>query len=974
MCLCGILCLFSACKDHEIVSGLEENKTSLFAGPQQIITLTNETKNFHYPNFRCKIKAEDGTEFTRNGEHLRMSGKSILSLQVGLRTGVYRLLSLQIPVVETPGADTTWVEYGLGCRIQVSGTEPVQVLDSYQESLGFSGSGTEADPYIISSYSHLKQLRNIANDQVQNELLTPKTYFRQVTDIDMDKASWDSDHQFGWYPIGSQVNNPFRGVYDGGGYSIKNIWSLRSSSAGIGLFGYVEKAYIKHIKMENPRMEGNFAVGSIIGGSVTSGNATDTTFVSACSVTNGYVKAGSGSVGIGGMVGTADMKSVLLMDSCINNSTPVSGDYAVGGILGAGALYSLTAIQQCENYANVTSAYTGAGGIAGSVDSLYVMACRNAGKILGATNYKTSDTGNGGFGTGGIVGGAGVSFIYASGNSGEIQGAIGVGGIIGSTRIGSDETMLNNTLLRSCSNTAPIKGQTSVGGLCGEAQFGCYKVYNSGDVQATAQSSNVGGIAGNTSIAVAHNALNAGKVTASSGKYVGGVMGKTTWGAVFACQNYGDVDVSADYVGGLIGMAGNKTMVNYCANMGNITNSGKGLTSGLIGEIGDPREWSPIDIVSCVLGSMECVLGIAGPVIAITGEAVESGTAAMKTLHEVLHITEKVTDAIVILGDASVFIFTSCKMASEEEEQLMHSSVNAKSQAIDDEVTSAMNGIRNSYAISPKLLATGLNGGVYNEQINNLNSVLSFYGQSDDNNNIINYNINHNREERYEKIEKHKHIKEIVQKVIAGTCIVVSTVAGIASGLVTGGTTAAATLVAVGAISSTVGGVNAIVEGATDYQNNAVIVSQCANMGKVKAQSGDKTGGILAHAQQYCLIRDCVNSGPFEGSKNIATAGIVGRADSKAEIQNCLNVGDGWNAPLVGSIAGQGLLTRSYYYNITGITSYDLGIPLKLDKLNDPKSYSKWSMSGDRALWKVSSGSGNFPVPFHSELENPIEE
>ena len=82
-------------------------------------------------------------------------------------------------------------------------------------------------------------------------------------------------------------------------------------------------------------------------------------------------------------------------------------------------------------------------------------------------------------------------------------------------------------------------------------------VYNTGNITAIGSGANVGGIAGNTSIAVIHNVLNNGTINAASGHCTGGVVGKTTWGAVFACQNYGDMKVSADYAGGVIGLAGN---------------------------------------------------------------------------------------------------------------------------------------------------------------------------------------------------------------------------------------------------------------------------------------------------------------------------------------------------------------------------------------------------------------------------------
>lgn len=970
----GCICvLLTACHDDDESI---DNNVDLFAGDARTIVLQEQTADFHSPDYVCTIKAEDGSVFTRSGIHVRLANQSILTLQTGLKKGVYRLLALKYSKVDAASADTTWAEFGLGCRIDVSESGVAKVIDHYNASLGYSGSGTYDDPYIISSYKHLKDLRDIVNDQRENEKITAHTYFRQECDIDMDKASWDSDHDQGWYPIGSQPTNPFRGVYDGARYSIKNLWCIRPNSSGIGLFGFVEEARIKRVNMVNPKMEGIYAVGGIVGGCVTAGDRADTTLIGSCTTSEGYIKGSTGSVGNGGIIGVVDMKGVLLMDSCINKGTPVSGDYAVGGLLGAGSLYSYTNVQQSENNASISSMHTGAGGLVGSVDSLYVLACNNTGDVTGSTNYNPSEENSGGFGTGGIAGGTGISFIYASANTGNMKGHTGVGGIIGSTRIGSDELLFNNTLVKGCSNTGKVEGQTSVGGICGEAQFGGYQVYNTGNVTATASNAYVGGIAGNTSIVVAHDVLNQGKVTAQSGHCAGGIIGKATWGAIFACQNYGELNVSANYAGGVVGLAGNYTMVNYCSNMAKIYNSGKGPTGGVIGEIGDPREWSAMDIVSCVLGSVECVLGVAGPMIAITGEAYESaaGGAALfaKKLTHVLHIGETVLDWALIATDASLWFYGFYEMAEEQEIKLMKSSLTEKAKDNAEKVQQAMNGIREGYSWSSSLMADGLTTGVSSQYLANTKKLLKFYEASDSNNITVNYNINNKREERYEEIEKSRKIQEIVQKVITGACCVGGTAIGIASLIVTGGTSASLILASIGGMVTVVGGTNAIVEGATDYQNNAVVVSQCLNVGEIKVDNVDKVGGILGHAQQFCEINDCVNTGPFTGVKSITTGGIVGRTDSRSSVSNCLTVGKNW----YGAVSSRGdftSLSNSFYYDTS---SYPLltGGKLSLDDLCKKKSYHGWSFTGTFAKWELNETKGYFPIPSHSEMEEAIEE
>ncbi len=976
-CLC-LLTLF-ACQEEDDQTITPPGAIDLYEGSQNVITLQYETEDFHYPEFICTMSTEDGTIISRQGEHIRLEGKSILTFDTGLKAGIYRLLYLKAP--DIAGTDTTWYEYGLGCQVKIQDADTAKILDAYSKAMKLSGSGTEKDPFIVSSSDHLKRIRNIANDQTKNNLLLPQTHFLQTADIDMDKASWDSDHESGWVSIGNIPNNPFRGIYDGNGYIIRNLWAKRKNSAGIALFGYTEKAIFKCIRMENPRMEGNFAVGALVGGAVSAGNSRDKTSLFSCTTREGYISASKGSVGAGGLVGEVDTYGMILMDSCINISTAVSGAYGIGGLLGAGSLYSQSYLQQCENHATVTSDYTGAGGLVGSVDSLFVLGCLNTGDITGAKAYDGTDKNNGGFGTGGIAGGTGISYIYASSNQGNISGHTGVGGLIGSTRLGSDELLFNNTLVKSCGNTGHVDGESAVGGICGEAQFGCYAVYNTGEVTARTHDSYVGGIVGNTSIAVVHNALNTGKVSGQNVESAGGVIGKTTWGAIFATQNFGDMDVNANYAGGIVGLAGNYTMVNYCCNTGFIQNSGKGPTGGLVGEIGDPREWSTMNIVNCVLGGVDCVLGILGPVIAVTGEALEgaastAGKVFGKIVH-VLHITETVVDWPLSITDKVLYGVEVFEMLTEKEAELLQSSLKAKVSETDQSVKTDMENIRGGYSLAAGLLPAGLNTGIASAYMGNLGKVLTFYEASDENNTIVNYNINHKREERYEHIEKNKHIQEIVQKVIAGACICVATTAAIASGFVTGGTSTAIALTAIGSITAVIGGTNAIIEEATDYQNNAVILSQCINMGKVKADNSGRVGGIAGHLQQYCLIKDCLNAGSYEGSST-KTGGIIGRGDSRYEMDRCLSVGNKWGYPTEQSSGDFTSHSDLYYYETLYPWIDDNSINylrgLSIDELKDPGSYKNWDINGTNSIWHVTESTGHFPIPHHSEMEEAIEE
>lgn len=973
------VCLLAGCHDDDPdIPSPPATSGDGFEGEHYVITLVDEMEEFRSNEFTCVMHAPDGTLISREGNHHRLGGQSTLTLKSGLKEGVYRLLYLKTPQLNEVTGDTIWTEYGLGCRVEISDEDKTKILDTYSRAMQLSGSGTEEHPFIISSYKHLERLRNVTNDQVKNNLLLPQTHFRQIGDIDMYKSSSMSDSKNGWLAIGNTTNNPFRGIYDGGGYTISNLWSIRKNSAGIGLFGYTEKTVIKHVRMENPKMEGNYAVGSLVGATTSAGNSRDKTALFGCTTTKGYIKASNGSVGAGGLVGVVNMYGMLLLDSCINNGTDVSASYAAGGLLGAGTVFSQSYLQQCENHATITTDYTGAGGLVGSVDSLFVSGCINTGEIHGSTAYISSDPTNGGYGTGGLAGGAGVSAIYASTNEGVVEGHTGVGGLLGSTRIGSEELLFNNALIKSCKNIATVTGQTAVGGICGEAQLGCYAVYNTATVTARASNAFIGGIAGNTSIAVIHNAINTGVVNAESAESAGGIVGKTTWGAFFASQNFGDLTVKAAHAGGMVGLAGNYTMVNYCTNTGFIKNTGNGPTGGLIGRIGDPREWSAMNTFSCVIGSVECIFAFLGPALAVSGKAFKNATTGaglmLKNVTHVLQVGEATTGWLLVTTDKVLFGLGVAEMVTEGEASLLESSLKARTSQIDEDVQNSMNSIRSGYSLASDLMSPNLNTGLSSSLMNNLGEVLNFYENSDENSNTINYNINKKREDRYEHIEENKQIQAIVQKSIAGACICVATVASVAGAIVTAGSSAAVTFAVIGGITTIVGGANAIIETSTDFENNAVIVSQCVNMGRISAKESSHVGGIAGQISQYCWVRDCLNGGRYEGSSSCA-AGIIGRVETEGRIDNCMQIGNNWKNVYVHSSGDFTDKNNLRCYDGITMQSGEKVSGMSLEELCNAESsnYDNWDIRRSNSNWQVTEGKGNFPLPFHSEMEKEVK-
>ncbi len=115
-----------------------------------------------------------------------------------------------------------------------------------QDSSFFAGgSGTEMDPYQISTFEQLDSVR-----------FFPDSYFTQTADIDLGELTGT-----GWIPIGYDQNDTylrgervsFSGVYDGGGYTISNL-NIHNRGKIIGLF-YSLTGTVKNVIIDGADFE-----------------------------------------------------------------------------------------------------------------------------------------------------------------------------------------------------------------------------------------------------------------------------------------------------------------------------------------------------------------------------------------------------------------------------------------------------------------------------------------------------------------------------------------------------------------------------------------------------------------------------------------------------------------------------------------------------------------------------------------------
>ncbi len=121
---------------------------------------------------------------------------------------------------------------------------------------GFAvGSGTEADPYQISSPEELAFLAQAVNGE--NRADYKNCFFLVTNDLDLGSVAFT--------PIGSDYICSFVGTFDGGGKVISNLL-VDAADRYAGLFGYVGAAHLRNVVVKNAVVTaaGDYA-GALIG-------------------------------------------------------------------------------------------------------------------------------------------------------------------------------------------------------------------------------------------------------------------------------------------------------------------------------------------------------------------------------------------------------------------------------------------------------------------------------------------------------------------------------------------------------------------------------------------------------------------------------------------------------------------------------------------------------------------------------------
>jgi len=341
------------------------------------------------------------------------------------------------------------------------------------------GVGTQKNPHVIRTAAQLSAFAASVN----GGNTYAGQYVKLGADIDLRDVPWNP---IGIYKDGN--TRPFKGFFDGAGFSILNMGAGNNVRPPTALFGALDGATIDGVNLHYIEVLGDTNVGGLVGFLVRSE-------LKNCSV-SGNVK---GQSAVGGIVGSSLRGT---MQNC-NFSGNVVGKDGVGGLIGAAnqmRMRSCVVKGQVEGNSDV-------GGFAGGVLDGAIMDCfADAVTVKGDRNV------------GGIVGSLiDNSSVNKSTFKGQIFGNSNVGGVAGRMAAGE---------LLSCTVNGSINGRVRAGGIVGELADG--KITRSTSGASVNGVADIGGLAGRMSGGELNHSANNGMI--SGGEAVGGLVGSYSRG------------------------------------------------------------------------------------------------------------------------------------------------------------------------------------------------------------------------------------------------------------------------------------------------------------------------------------------------------------------------------------------------------------------------------------------------------------
>ena len=292
----------------------------------------------------------------------------------------------------------------------------------------YSGSGTKADPYRITTAEQLSNIRYNLD-----------AHYRLDKDIDLSGYS-------SFEPIGNISYSYFSGSLDGNGHTISHLTINKPDTSGLGLFGYINGGSVIDLTLSDVTITGDSILGSLVGvvecGSVVENCVIDGAIISGneiCGGLAGWVEDGniitdcsviadvsvSTSCG-GGVIGVLYCENIVGVEpNTIQNCAVISivdGGRSLGGFVGE--VCGEQTITQSSSVSVVTGRDRLAGGFVGWAYDDYLL---GAG-ISDSYAYAVVDAP---YRAGGFAGEFSKGDITRVYSSGFVNGSQYVGGLVG---------------------------------------------------------------------------------------------------------------------------------------------------------------------------------------------------------------------------------------------------------------------------------------------------------------------------------------------------------------------------------------------------------------------------------------------------------------------------------------------------------------------------------------------------------------
>ena len=244
--------------------------------------------------------------------------------------------------------------------------------------------GTEANPYIINSlaelYGFTKRVKD-GNEFIDQYIKLTKSIVANTVEDENTVAGWATEvPYYVWSPIGGNPN-AFKGHFDGGMNTISGLYATGSYGTKnptwyTGLFGYIDGATVKNVKVEDSYFEAAYYTAGVVG--CVNAGTVDSVYSNATTVAT---------------TGNAATIAGVIYNGTIQNSwadgNATAPKYA-GGITSFVSTGTVT-IQHCLNTGEVNATTEQAGGIVGRAASPLVTIhdCLNVGTVTSPKNHGT---------------------------------------------------------------------------------------------------------------------------------------------------------------------------------------------------------------------------------------------------------------------------------------------------------------------------------------------------------------------------------------------------------------------------------------------------------------------------------------------------------------------------------------------------------------------------------------------------------